>query len=139
MSLRKPTIFIALLIFTSAHLSVAQAVSYKVSVELAILSKETYADDEAQATEWCTLGVNEYKIAKGDPIKFKNESGKTVGIGKLSKAFAIEDEGSFYCGYTATVTVGAAKFYSVTIDGREGPDYSFAELKKKKWKVSLYL
>jgi hypothetical protein len=115
------------------------AVNYKVSVTLLIVSDPLYADDLAQATEWCNLGIHDYKVAKGSKVKFLNETGKTVGLGRLNKVTVTEDDGEFYCSYSGKVSVGVAKFYSVEIDGRGGPDYSFSELKKKKWKILLTL
>ena len=116
MKLRK--FVIAVLALSFAAQPQAYAVSYKVAIELVILSEEVYGSDQAESARYCTIGVNDYKIAKGAPIKIKNGSGKIVGIGKLTKAFAVEDEGSFYCGYTGNVTVSSAKFYSIEIDGR---------------------
>jgi hypothetical protein len=41
------------------------------------------------------------------------------------------------CTYSGTVTLTKSNAYTIYIDGGRGPEYSYAELVKKKWKVVL--
>ncbi len=99
--------------------------------------------DMASAIEECKSGRNDYKIRANSTIKVINESSKVVGLGKLAtvKIWQDPEENSFvyHCKFLGTVKVNSAKFYKLFIDGRNGPDYSFAELQKGKWTVRLVL
>lgn len=97
--------------------------------------------DMASALKDCKAGYNDYNIKLNSTIKVNNESGKVVGLGKLATAKVFQDPDMssdvFQCKYFGSVKVNSAKFYKLLIDGRNGPDYSFAELKKQKWTVKL--
>jgi hypothetical protein len=119
----------------------AAAPSYagpKIKVTL-LLTDPTYASSKAQATKWCRLGINDYDISKGSSIKLLNGSGDIAGLGTLNKVRAIKSSGDWYCVYRGTVNAETEKFYSIEIDGRSGPDYSYNELRKKKWQMELTL
>lgn len=148
-------------------LPAAVAASYTLKVEVTITSEfeyfegyevEVYDEDEngnpieeaeyiptkadmASAIVDCKAGYNDYKIRVNSAIKVNNESGKVVGLGKLNTAKVVQDpemDSSVYqCKYFGIVKVSPAKFYKLLIDGRNGPDYSFAELKRQKWTVKL--
>lgn len=128
----------------------SNANQYKVTVNLTAAWKYSISniiedDGEAAAIESCAEGIiNDYDIMRGSKVKLVNESGKTVGLGTFTKVFISYVDGGYggkdpYCGYRAKFKVQKAKFYSLTIDGRRGPEYSFAELRKKKWKIVLSL
>jgi len=102
-----------------------------------VLTDPTYASSRAQAVKWCGMGINDYKIRKGSQIKFLDGSGNIVGLGKLKIVKPIRSSGDWYCTYRGSASVKRADFYTINIDDREGPDYSYNELKKDKWKISL--
>jgi hypothetical protein len=157
---------VALTLFSLPILPAAVAANYTLRVELTITSDFDYFDgvldsdsedengdpieefeyiptkaDMASALKDCKAGYNDYNIKLNSTIKVNNESGKVVGLGKLATAKVFQDPDMvsdvFQCKYFGSVKVNSAKFYKLLIDGRNGPDYSFAELKKQKWTVKL--
>jgi hypothetical protein len=93
------------------------------------------------------------KIGNKSKIKVKNDSGKIVGIGTLSKVGWIKDRAEededpeigtiVYgtCTYSQKIKVFKSNFYSIEFSGTntEIPafDISLSELIKKKWKLTL--
>jgi hypothetical protein len=93
------------------------------------------------------------KVNKNTRVKVKSDSGRTVGIGTLSKVGWIkdreeqdEDEEIGYiiygtCTYSQSIKVSKSAFYSIELSGTKTPvnpfDISFQDLMKKKWKLTL--
>lgn len=80
------------------------------------------------------------KVTSFTRIRVKNESGKIIGTGSLSKILWAEDYASGNliqgtCLFTTTITVKAAEYYTVELVGLESYDFSIADLKKTKWKA----
>lgn len=137
----------------------AHATSYTLKVELTISDPQYYegaydleidseeyvptSDDLKQALEECKSGYNGWDGGVGSPIKVVNESGKVIGLGKLTKASVWQNPDispdHYQCKYQGTVKVSKAKFYKVYLINHAGPDYSFSELQKKKWSIKLTL
>lgn len=99
--------------------------------------------DMASAIKDCKAGNNDYNVRVNSTIKVNNESSKVVGLGKLTTVKIFQDPEMdswlYQCKYLGTVKVNSARFYKLLIDGRNGPDYSFAELQKRKWTVKLVI
>jgi hypothetical protein len=106
----------------------------------------------------CKDPTNITDLEVGSQIKVTNESGKTVGLGRLkwkptSKPrdalastdveeiqYALEDprtRWSVKCGLYASFSVGSASFYTVTIDDQISGEYTASELRKGNWKMIL--
>lgn len=91
-------------------------------------------------------------VKLGSAIKVKNENGKTVGLGKITKGTYQKTEvqtgtdwkGDPYvlivgrCLFTSTISLKSATFYEFNIGKSEPIDVSYTQLKKQKWKVTLY-
>lgn len=149
----------------------AQATSFSLNISLLVSSEDesfegTYLDDELcedptgcryeptsedlrQALAYCKDGDHGYDIESTSRIKIENQSGKIIGLGRITKVFVepqYEYENgkeiggfTFSCRYTGSVRIPRAKFYKIFVDRRQGPEYSFQELSKAKWKIKLSL
>ena len=142
---------------------VAQASSFTLKVELTIEKAEYFSgafdedpedenasdnyvptsSDLASALEDCKGGYSGWNGGLNSPIKVTNESGKIVGLGKLTKAFVWQNPeiypDHFQCKYLGSVKVSSAKIYKIYVNNHSGPDYSFADFKKNKWSIKLVL
>ncbi len=75
----------------------------------------------------------------GDQVVVANGSGTTLGVGSLTDGTAV-DTGGGGCQFTFAVPgVADSSFYTVTIDGHSGPQYSESQLQGNGWTVSLSL
>lgn len=91
------------------------------------------------------------KVGNRTKIKVKNDSGKVVGLGTLSKVSWLQDREEMdddpeiglvvfgTCIYSQKIKVKASDFYSIEISGLDAEpfDVSLASLKKKKWNLTL--
>ena len=90
------------------------------------------------------------KVGNRTQVKVKNDSGKVVGLGTLSKvkwtkteAYEDDDPEIGYvvkgtCTYSAVITLKVSDFYSIEIPNMTTPyDVSLADLKADKWKLIL--
>lgn len=93
------------------------------------------------------------KVGNKTQIKIKNDSGKVVGLGTLSKVGWIKDREEMdddpdiglvvygTCTYSQVITVKASDFYSLEFANTNAKitpyDISASDLKKKKWKLTL--
>jgi hypothetical protein len=104
------------------------------------------ADTKPQAVALCASGIeNQYAIRKGSPIKVLNERGAIVGLTRVKKINvtyigpSVNDKPLWTCNYTGKVKVDKAKYYTVSIGGVEGPDYSYQDLKDRRFRLDLIL
>jgi hypothetical protein len=90
------------------------------------------------------------KVGNRTQVKVKNDSGKVVGLGNLTKVkwtktdeYEDDDPEIGYvvrgtCSYSAVITLKASDFYSIEIPNMTTPyDISLADLKADKWKLTL--
>lgn len=124
--------------------------NYKLTVQINMLGDAFFERTAGSGYSVCVSGLvplesgKYFRITLGSTIKVVNESNKTIGLGKISStSFKIGADSRFpdfgYCIFKGVVTVNKAQFYKLMVDGRNGPDYSFAELKELKWEVDLSL
>jgi hypothetical protein len=143
--MRKKLIHVfALTLIANLFSSPAQASTYNLKIYIKITSDYSWIDEDGNedgVKDDCANGYNDYDIGMGSSLKVVNESGKTIGLGKVTKVsiwrYDYEEDLVAHCGFRGTVKVGNAKFYKILVDGRNGPDYSLAQLKKLKWSVTL--
>ena len=75
----------------------------------------------------------------GDQVTASDGSGSTLGVGTLTNG-TVTGSGATICEFSFTVSdVPDASFYSVTIDGHSGPQYSKNQLHSANWAMSLTL
>ena len=148
---------LALSLFTLSALPAAGAPTYTLKVQVVLADRWMFSgaqmyDDPGvfYSPTDSDLGYIQYNCKKnvtldlliGANVKVTNESGKIVGLSKITKCSFVqqEAESSYYNFiFYSTIKVTSAKFYNVSIDGIRGPDYSFSELKKKKWSLKLFI
>ncbi len=91
-------------------------------------------------------------FGKDTKIRIKNDAGKIVGIGTLTKVgwktdheeIDSEDGTRVWvgnCTYSTTIKIASSNFYSIEFSGKGSNvaayDVSLSELKKQKWKITL--
>lgn len=155
MSKKKLFVTIALIITQILGTTYAQAAStykLKISVSEMEASKQIARFNGASVKDVCgarkvtflnkSFRGQDAKVTAFTKVRVKNESGKIIGTGTLSKIVWVTDytsgnliQGS--CQFTATVTVKSAEFYTVELVGLESYDFSLKELKDQKWKVAI--
>jgi len=82
------------------------------------------------------------KVTTTTRVRVKNESGKLIGTGTLSSIVWETDYSSGNliqgtCRFSTTLTVKPAQFYTIELIGLSSFDFSLADLKSSKWKVSI--
>ena len=101
----------------------------------------------------CRPWTSYLDIRTGLQVTITDESGETVGITHLQPAddfiIAAEKTGDEFTDalhtkdcqfeFSAELSKADARFYSVTIGGRDGPTYSRSELETLGWRISLAL
>jgi hypothetical protein len=98
------------------------------------------------ATELCASGIeNQYGIRKGSPVRVLDGRGAIVGLGRITKVNvtyigpSVYDQPLWTCNYATTLKVERASFYTVFVDGVEGPDYTYQDLKDRRFRLDLIL
>jgi hypothetical protein len=153
MTQKKLVVVVVLLFSQILGLSHSQAAStYKLEVVVVELEavKQIARFNGATVKEVCgqkkvtflnkSFTGQDAKVTSFTRIRVKNESGKIIGTGSLSKILWAEDYASGNliqgtCLFTTIITVKAAEYYTVELVGLDSYDFSLADLKKTKWKA----
>lgn len=87
---------------------------------------------------------NDDEVAVGDEVLVTDESGVIVGVGTLESGVSSAATGlapstlDVRCSLRFEVPLeGSSSFYSISIDGVDGPAFSASELEEMHWSVSL--
>ncbi len=148
--------FLALSLFTLSAFPAAGAPTYTLQITVRLFPDTFFStpeaidspDDEVYEPNYRDLAAVQYAckndtdlgVLIGSSVKVTNESGKLVGVSRISKCTHLQDSNgsiNFIYIFYSTVKISSAKFYNVSVNKIEGPDYSFSELKKKKWRATL--
>jgi hypothetical protein len=124
--------------------------SVKGAIKNCSTAKEMWLNPNPQSTSDI---IKFQKIGNKSKIKVKNDSGKIVGIGTLSKVGWIKDREELdddsssgiivygTCTYSQSIKVSKSNFYSIEFSGTNTDipsfDVALTDLIKKKWKLTL--
>lgn len=104
------------------------------------------ANTKPLAVVLCESGIeNQYGIRKGSPVRVTDGGSKIVGLGRITKVnvtyIGPNTRGVplWTCNYATKLKIERTSFYTVYIDGVEGPDYTYQDLKDRRFRLDLIL
>ncbi len=114
---------------------------YKIAINLAEVN-ETLGSSDSRAVGYCNDGGYKYKdIGATTGVEIRDGNGNLLATGVLGSATVIDVPGQALgsCSYAPVLEVKKSDFYQIKIGTRYDKSYSFADLEKANWKISLFI
>jgi hypothetical protein len=141
-------VFIACsLMLLSAPSATAKSFSVTIKVALNQESRDrVIAETKPLAVALCESGIeNQYGMRKGSPVRVLDGRGAIVGVGRITKVNVIyigpsvQNRPLWTCNYATKIKVERTTFYTVYVQNVKGPEYTYQELKDRRFRLDLIL
>ena len=127
--------------FKASTNGVPAASTYKITINLAEVN-ETLRSTDSRAVGYCNDGGYKYQdIGATTGVEIRDGNGNLLATGTLGSATVIDVPGQALgtCSYAPVLDVKKSDFYQVKIGTRYNKSYSFADLEKVNWQITLYI
>lgn len=127
--------------FNSSTNAVPSSSQYKISINLAEIN-ETLGSSDPRAVGYCNDGGYKYQdIGATTGVEIRDGNGNLLATGVLGSATVIDVPGQALgtCSYAPVLDVKKSDFYQIKIGTRYNKSFSFADLEKVKWQITLYI
>jgi hypothetical protein len=127
--------------FNSATNTTPASSKYKIAINLAEVN-ETLGSSDSRAVGYCNDGGYKYKdIGATTGVEIRDGNGNLLATGVLGSATVIDVPGQALgtCSYAPVLEVKKSDFYQIKIGTRYDKSFSFADLEKVNWKITLFI
>ena len=127
--------------FNASTNEVSSSSKYKIAISLAEVN-ETLPSNDPRAVGYCNDGGYKYQdIGATTGVEIRDGNGNLLATGTLGSATVIDVPGQALgtCSYAPVLEVKKSDFYQIKIGTRYNKSYSFADLEKVKWQITLYI
>jgi hypothetical protein len=128
-------------VFNSATNTTPASSNYKIAINLAEVN-ETLGSSDSRAVGYCNDGGYKYKdIGATTGVEIRDGNGNLLATGVLGSATVIDVPGQALgtCSYAPVLEVKKSDFYQIKIGTRYDKSFSFADLEKVNWKITLFI